>query len=175
MQAQLDPAHGRRVGLVDYRCVAQGAAAITQRMAALHAEGVTLAVVDAIGDDDLRLVAEASAPLKLVVAGSGLAIGIPALHGLGGSTSAAELPPPGGTRAVISGSCSAATNAQGGETSGACVSALGITQLRIGPQIDPGVPWCYAVARNGRARLHLALKSANFGGTVFFGSAFRRL
>ncbi len=32
----------------------------------------------------------------------------------------------------------------GGETSGACVQALGITQLQIGPQIDPGVPWCYA-------------------------------
>jgi len=29
----------------------------------------------------------------------------------------------------------------GGETSGAVVKALGITGLRIGPQIDPGVPW----------------------------------
>ena len=30
----------------------------------------------------------------------------------------------------------------GGETSGAVVQALGIQQMRIGPQIDPGVPWC---------------------------------
>jgi uncharacterized protein YgbK (DUF1537 family) len=37
----------------------------------------------------------------------------------------------------------------GGETSGACVQALGITQLRIGPQIDPGVPWCHAAAGAG--------------------------
>ena len=50
--------------------------------------------------------------LKLVVAGSGLAIGIPALHGLAPSAQAAQLPPAGGARAVVSGSCSAATNAQ---------------------------------------------------------------
>ena len=59
----------------------------------------------------------------------------------------------------------------GGETSGACVQALGITQLRIGPQIDPGVPWCHA-ARPG---LHLALKSGNFGGVDFFTRAFALL
>jgi uncharacterized protein YgbK (DUF1537 family) len=34
----------------------------------------------------------------------------------------------------------------GGETSGACVQALGIAQMRIGGQIDPGVPWCHALA-----------------------------
>ena len=44
----------------------------------MAAQGVTLAVVYALGDDDLRTLAQASAPLKLVVAGSGLAIGIPA-------------------------------------------------------------------------------------------------
>jgi len=266
MQAQLDAVRGRRVGLIDYRCVAQGAAAITQRMATLRAEGVTLAVVDALGDNDLRTLAQASAPLKLVVAGSGLAIGIPALHGLAGNAQAAQLPPAGGARAVVSGSCSVATNAQvaafiagggaafavdplqlaagrsvveeamawarplldkapvlvyataepaavravqeqlgadkagalvehalsrialglvetgvgqlivaGGETSGACVQALGITQLRIGPQIDPGVPWCHAATPARAAGLHLALKSGNFGGTDFFSRAFSLL
>jgi uncharacterized protein YgbK (DUF1537 family) len=266
MQAQLDKARGRRVGLIDYRSVAQGAAAITQRMEALRAQGLTLAVVDALTDNDLRTLAQASAPLKLVVAGSGLAIGIPAMHGLAGRAQAAELPPPGGARAVVSGSCSAATNAQvaayiarggaafavdplqlaagrsvveeamawasplldkgpvlvyataepaavravqerlgadkagtlvecalsrialglveagvgqlvvaGGETSGACVQALGITQLRIGPQIDPGVPWCHAATPARPAGLHLALKSGNFGGTDFFSRAFELL
>ena len=29
----------------------------------------------------------------------------------------------------------------GGETSGAVVQRLGVTSLRIGPEIDPGVPW----------------------------------
>ena len=32
----------------------------------------------------------------------------------------------------------------GGETSGAVVKALAIEQLRVGPQIDPGVPWMVA-------------------------------
>ncbi|MBN8510081.1 MAG: hypothetical protein J0L57_15895, partial [Burkholderiales bacterium] len=60
----------------------------------------------------------------------------------------------------------------GGETSGACVQALGITQLRIGMQIDPGVPWCHAATPARAAGLHLALKSGNFGGSDFFGRAF---
>ncbi len=262
MQAQLDPARGRRVGLIDHRTVALGAQAIVQRMAALRDAGVTLAIVDGVNDDDLRRLAAASADLKLVVAGSGLAIGIPALHGLAPSAQAAQLPPAVGTRAVVSGSCSAATNAQvaafiaaggaafavdplrlaaghdvaaealawarprlgptpvlvyatagpeavrlvqqqlgaeragamvedslsrvarglvdagvgqlvvaGGETSGACVQALGIRQLRIGPQIDPGVPWCHAAVPG----LHLALKSGNFGGADFFTRAFKLL
>ncbi len=61
----------------------------------------------------------------------------------------------------------------GGETSGACVQALGITQLRIGPQIDPGVPWCHAATPARAAGLHLALKSGNFGGSDFFVRAFK--
>jgi uncharacterized protein YgbK (DUF1537 family) len=263
MQAQLAPGRGRRVGLVDYRVVAQGAEAIARRIAALRDEGVAMAVVDGLNDDDLRTLARAAATLPLVVAGSGLAIGIPALHGLQPDARAAQLPPAGGARAVVSGSCSAATNAQvaafleadgegfaidplqlaagrdlaaealawarprlgrapllvyataaptavravqqqlgveqagalveqalsrialglvqagvgqlivaGGETSGACVQALGITQLRIGPQIDPGVPWCHAATPARAAGLHLALKSGNFGGPDFFHRAF---
>ena len=267
LQAQLDPARGRRVGLIDYRVVAQGARAIAQRIDALRAKGITLAIVDGLGDDDLRRLAMASARLPLVVAGSGLAIGIPALHGLQPDARAAMLPLAGGHRAVVSGSCSAATNAQvaafiaaggqafaldplqlaadsdavvqqalawarsllgaapvlvyataapdavravqqqlgaeragvlveqalsriavglvdagvgqlvvaGGETSGACVQTLGITQLRIGPQIDPGVPWCHAATPRRREGLHLALKSGNFGGSDFFSRAFELL
>ena len=60
----------------------------------------------------------------------------------------------------------------GGETAGACVASLGITQLKIGPQIDPGVPWCYARAGANGAALHLALKSGNFGSEDFFTKAF---
>ncbi|MFE7274759.1 3-oxo-tetronate kinase [Streptomyces sp. NPDC057623] len=58
----------------------------------------------------------------------------------------------------------------GGETSGAVVQALGITGLRIGPQIDPGVPWCAAVLPGGDT-LHITLKSGNFGGPDFFASS----
>ena len=73
----------------------------------------------------------------------------------------------------------------GGETSGACVTALAIEQMQIGPQIDPGVPWCHAplqqaliggATAEGDARiargLHIALKSGNFGSDDFFTKAF---
>ena len=57
----------------------------------------------------------------------------------------------------------------GGETAGAVVGALGIEALRIGREIDPGVPWTMSV---GTPRLHLALKSGNFGGPDFFTRSF---
>ena len=64
----------------------------------------------------------------------------------------------------------------GGETSGACVQALDITQMKIGPQIDPGVPWCHAQTdTEPPVALHLALKSGNFGGDDFFARAFGML
>jgi uncharacterized protein YgbK (DUF1537 family) len=55
----------------------------------------------------------------------------------------------------------------GGETSGAVVAALGIKALRIGSQIDPGVP---AVEARPDGLL-LALKSGNFGAEDFFHKA----
>jgi uncharacterized protein YgbK (DUF1537 family) len=61
----------------------------------------------------------------------------------------------------------------GGETSGACVQALGITQLQIGMQIDPGVPWCHAHTAQGG--MHITLKSGNFGSEDFFVKAFHQL
>jgi uncharacterized protein YgbK (DUF1537 family) len=240
--------------------VAAGSAAITQRIAELRGQGVAIAVVDALSNDDLLRLGPALKDLPLLTAGSGVAIGLPANFGLSPSPRASRLPPPGGWRAVVSGSCSLATNRQvrdyveaggaafaldtqallrgadvatqaiewareriphepvlvystastddvkalqaeagvqasgekieqalaqvarglvesgvrqllvaGGETSGACVQALGITQLQIGPQIDPGVPWCHAETAFGG--VHLALKSGNFGTDDFFRKA----
>jgi len=63
----------------------------------------------------------------------------------------------------------------GGETSGACVQALGVTRMRIGPQIAPGVPWCHARSPVAPQGLHLTLKSGNFGGPAFFREAFECL
>jgi len=60
----------------------------------------------------------------------------------------------------------------GGETSGAVVQALEVSVLRIGPQIDPGVPWTEAP---GRRPLALALKSGNFGAVDFFAKALAML
>lgn len=256
----------RRVGLIEHAVVRRGSAAIVQRMRELQDGGVGIAIVDALDDADLQTMGRAFAALPLLTAGSGVAIGLPANFGLAPSASAAELPAALGARAVVSGSCSAATNAQvaafvarhadrgfavdpldiaqgrdvagaalqwaaprlghepllvyatsapeavkaaqaalgveragtlvertlaavalgllrrgarqlvvaGGETAGACVQALGVRSLRIGPQIDPGVPWCHAEAEDGTP-LHLALKSGNFGGTDFFDKAFEVL
>jgi uncharacterized protein YgbK (DUF1537 family) len=61
----------------------------------------------------------------------------------------------------------------GGETAGAVVQALGVTGLRIGRQIDPGVPWTASLpGRLGEPVLALALKSGNFGAPDFFLRAF---
>jgi uncharacterized protein YgbK (DUF1537 family) len=60
----------------------------------------------------------------------------------------------------------------GGETSGAVVGALDVTALRIGPEIDPGVPWTASV---GAKPMLLALKSGNFGAPDFFTKAFDKL
>ena len=264
MQAQCSG----KVGLIDHRAVAQGAAAVTQRIADLKAQGIQVAVVDAVSNDDLHRLGAALKGMPLVTAGSGVAIGLPANFGLKPTPQASVLPNASGLQAVVSGSCSQATNGQvahfqstgrpalaidplelarstrqgadvvehalawaaphlasgpvlvystaepdavkavqaqlgveaagalvehtiaaiarglvaqgvrqlvvaGGETSGACVQALNITQMQIGPQIDPGVPWCHA--QTELAAVHLTLKSGNFGTDDFFTKAFTQL
>ena len=262
MQAQTQ----RKVGLIDYKTVAQGEAAIRERISALRTEGVGVAIVDATSNADLLLLGPALKDMPLITAGSGVAIGLPTNFGLKPSLQASHLPAASGMQAVVSGSCSVATNAQvahfkatgrpalaidpaslmkgqskavvqqvlawaapllkdgpvlvystaepeavkqvqaqlgvaeagalvehalaavsrglvdlgvqqlvvaGGETSGACVQALGIAQLQIGPQIDPGVPWCHSSSAAGG--LHIALKSGNFGSDDFFTKAFGAL
>lgn len=254
-----------RVGLVPHEVVRGGAAPIHARIQQLQAEGLRFAIVDAIANDDLMHLGRALAGAPLVVAGSGVAIGLPQNHGLQPSGAAAALPPAHGARAIVSGSCSEATNRQvadflgrggeafvvdpldiatgrdvaadalawatlrlgsapvlvyssadpdtvrgvqrqlgageagamvertlaaiarglvergvgelvvaGGETSGAAVQALGVQLMRIGPQIDPGVPWCHAEATACGRGVHLALKSGNFGSADFFSKAFAR-
>lgn len=64
-----------------------------------------------------------------------------------------------GTRRIVVG---------GGETSGAVVEALDLNSLRIGPEIDPGVP---ALLADLNGPLGLALKSGNFGSDDFFEKA----
>jgi uncharacterized protein YgbK (DUF1537 family) len=254
----------RKVGLIDYATVAKGPDAIRRRIEELRVQGVGIAIVDAISDEDLRRLGPALKGMPLVTAGSGVAIGLPANWGIGATPQAAALPAVKGHAAIVSGSCSTATLGQvkafrdsggaslpldplriaqgldspeaaitwaadklskgpvlvyasaepaavravqeklgieqagalvertlagvarglvergvrrlvvaGGETSGAVVQALGIEKLRIGPQIDPGVPWCAARSpASGDAPLHVALKSGNFGTPDFFSKAF---
>ena len=256
----------RKVGLIDHRVVAQGEAAIRERIQQLRTDGVGVAIVDAVCNNDLRRMGPALKDMRLITAGSGVAMGLPANFGLQPSNQAGQLPPASGWQAVLSGSCSLATQRQvahfrstgrpafavdalrlaagddvaaealawaapllsggpvlvystaetqaiksvqgrlgaedagllveqcmasiarglvqlgvrqwvvaGGETSGACVQALGITQMQIGPQIDPGVPWCHAISALTPDGLHLTLKSGNFGSDDFFSKAFTAL
>jgi uncharacterized protein YgbK (DUF1537 family) len=273
LQAQLAASPGagrapRRGGLVEHRATAASPEAIGERLRALQDEGVAIAIADAVDNEDLLRLGAAVRDLPLVCAGSGLAIGLPANFGLAPSGDAVSLPPVSGRAAIVSGSCSEATNAQvaafvqaggasrrvdplelggdgdaalvadigrwavaqwasapgrpvlvystappgavaaaqarlgpggvgarlesllaavaralveggarrlvvaGGETSGAAVQALAIRRLRIGPQIDPGVPWCHSAPAVAADGLHLALKSGNFGAVDFFSRAF---
>jgi uncharacterized protein YgbK (DUF1537 family) len=255
-----------KVGLIDHQAVAQGEAAVRARIAALKADGVSMAIVDAVSNADLLRLGPALKHMPLVTAGSGVAIALPANFGIAPSSQAAALPAATGLQAIVSGSCSVATNQQvldfiqsgrpafgldplrisagvdvvaealawadehidagpvllystaepsavraiqgrlgveqagamveqaiaaiarglvqrgvrqlivaGGETSGACVQALAIAQMRIGGQIDPGVPWCFAASDLAPEGLHLTLKSGNFGTVDFFSKAFAQL
>jgi uncharacterized protein YgbK (DUF1537 family) len=265
MQAQTK----RKVGLIDHTVMAKGTAAIAEKIKQLESEGVSVAIVDATSNDDLKKLGPALMGMSLVTAGSGVAIGLPGNWGLQASPQAAALPKALGYQAIVSGSCSLATQGQvahyknsglpswqfeplnwtsvnvaqqikadvqkalawaqtllakgpvliyattdaetlqkvqakfgreqagewmesalaqvsvglqalgvkqwviaGGETSGACVQALNISQMQIGPQIDPGVPWCFAPLHDAG---HLTLKSGNFGTPDFFTKAFHVL
>ena len=254
------------VGLVPYTVVEQGAAAIRSACDKLRQAGRRHAIVDALSDAHLFEIGAAASELALISGGSGIAMGLPENFRRAGLLTAGQvadaLPPVDGFAAVLSGSCSQATQAQvaemratrpsfridparlaagedlavealdwarpqladgpvlvyatappdevaktqarfgreaagelvegamaeiarglvdagvrrlvvaGGETSGAVVQGLGIDGIRIGPQIDPGVPWTLSV---GDPPLALALKSGNFGTSDFFLKAFEQL
>ena len=265
MQAQTH----RKVGLIDHTVMAKGSQAIAEKIQQLQTDGIGVAIVDATSNADLKTLGPALKGMPLVTAGSGVAIGLPANWGIEASEKAAALPAPSGYQAIVSGSCSLATQGQvahfiasgqpswqfkplnwstqdvpaqikadvaaalawakpllaqgpvlvyattdadtlqkvqakfgreqagewmesalaqvclglqalgvkqwvvaGGETSGACVQALNIAQMQIGPQIDPGVPWCFAPQH---AAGHLTLKSGNFGTPDFFTKALKVL
>jgi 3-dehydrotetronate 4-kinase len=259
------------VGLIDYKTVTAGDKAVTARIQTLRDRGIKVAVVDALTNQDLMHIGKAVKGLPLLTAGSGVAIGLAQNFGITASDTSSQLPTAQGLQAIVSGSCSAASNRQvahfiatgkpalaidplaitqqiaqgidpvqaaldwakphltqpvliyatadvvsvkavqaqlgvaaagelieatlssiavglvglgvqqlivaGGETSGACVNALGISSMQIGPQIDPGVPWCFAhtpLPSKGQVgtSLHLTLKSGNFGTDDFFTKAF---
>lgn len=104
----------RRVGLVAHEVVACGPAAVRDRFEALQKRGVGVAIVDAVDQADLLHIGAALAGMPLVTAGSGIAIGLPQNWPgrLGDAAGASRLPPAGGHRAVVSGSCSEATRQQ---------------------------------------------------------------
>jgi len=255
-----------RVGLLPYGVVSQGPQAITEALAQFRQAGLQFVVVDALDEGHLRDLALAVADFSLVTGGSGIARRLAEAYAQTGQFASdglvVALPRAAGFSAVLSGSCSPATQRQvafsrqqwpawpidvraalrgeavadqaidwasrllpagpvliysttepkqlaaiqqefghetaaaaaertlasvarglvargvrqlvvaGGETAGAIVQALGVQALRIGPQIDPGVPWTETL---GQPHLALALKSGNFGSDDFFEKALEML
>ena len=144
LQAQM----AGRVGLLRQDTVAQGADAVRQRFAALRTESVRVAIADAITNDDLRVLAQACADLPLLTAGSGLALGLPDVYRergwLKAQTQAAQLDKMKGQAAVISGSCSTATNAQVKAWQDAGRPAFAVDPralFRAEPVVDRAVNW----------------------------------
>jgi 3-dehydrotetronate 4-kinase len=102
------------VGLVPFSVVRQGVEAIRAALGAEAAAGRRLAVVDAVGDDDLGAIGAAIDGAKLVTGGSGIALGLPANFRRRGllSGNGTSFTPGHGPAAVLSGSCSNQSRAQ---------------------------------------------------------------
>ena len=127
----------RGVGLVPHDVVAASDDAIRQRFATLQADGVGIAIVDATSDDDLMRIGRAVRGMPLVTAGSGVAIGLPQnWPGLATAGHADALPGVDGLRAIVSGSCSQATNAQVADFIGRGGHAFAIDPLALGAGTD---------------------------------------
>ena len=250
------------VGLIPLQSVRAGAYEIRNRIADFKAEGIRYAVVDALTDNDLRLIGLAASGHALVTGGSGIGMGLPDNFRNSGVLPRARRPATpavDGRDLVVAGSYSEATRQQieavsrrwptrklkidrlagggdevenmlawahsqparspvlifasddpaevaqaqdrygaaeagqmvksalggitaalaesgfsrivvaGGQTSGAVVSALGVRSLRVGPEIERGVPWTEAC---GERPLALALKTGEIGDEDFFSHAF---
>ncbi|MFK3818333.1 3-oxo-tetronate kinase [Pseudomonas sp. NPDC089407] len=106
----------RKVGLVRHAAVSQGANAIRTAFAELQAQGHGYAIIDAISNADLITIGEAASDQVLITGGSGVALGLPDNFKRSGllpeASSASTLPSVEGLAAVLSGSCSIATNGQ---------------------------------------------------------------
>jgi uncharacterized protein YgbK (DUF1537 family) len=262
----LEPQVTKPVGLASRLKVAGGATALSAELDKMKMDGIAHVIVDAVADEDLAIIAQACQDMHLITGGSAVAMPLPALY-MANGTLAADAPkiltPKIPDEAIIlSGSCSAMTNAQvteyiaqgsptyqldpialmqtgadpvlawlsvqdlgkapliyataapckvkaaqekfgvaavgklieqtlatcavvardagarriivaGGETSGAVTKALGVTQLDIGVEIAPGVPWAFCHSQSHQ--IALTLKSGNFGTKTFFVDAQTKL
>jgi len=104
-----------KAGNVPSSVMDQGVEAVRAALAALKAQGMRYAVLDALNDAHLAVMGAAVADMKLVTGGSGLADGMArAWTDLRGDAAAAAAAgkPVKGRAVVLSGSCSQMTNAQ---------------------------------------------------------------
>lgn len=100
-----------KTGLVTSAEVFKGAQTVKSRFAELKQQGYRYAVVDAVDNSQLAILAEAVADFKLVTGGSGLAAYM-AERISGGKKGTDAFTPNRGKTVVLSGSCSVMTNKQ---------------------------------------------------------------
>jgi|CXWL01.2.fsa_nt_gi uncharacterized protein YgbK (DUF1537 family) len=104
-----------KVGLLRYDSIAKGAEQVREKIAELRAQGIGMAIADALCDQDLYTLGAACADLPLLTGGSGLALGLPENFRRAGKLrdfDAAALPAVSGGEVVLAGSASVATNGQ---------------------------------------------------------------
>lgn len=105
----------QKVGLLRYDSIAKGVESVRSKIAELRADGVRMAVADALSDADLYTLGEACADLPLLTGGSGLALGLPGNFRKAGKlrdVDAAQRVAVDGGEVVLAGSASVATNGQ---------------------------------------------------------------
>lgn len=112
----LAPQVTKPVGLIDRMMVAQGAAALRTSLDAHRSDGTAHIVVDAVANSDLEAIASACRDMPLMTGGSAIAMPLPALYladGLLAANAQKQVKRIVGPETIIlSGSCSAMTNAQ---------------------------------------------------------------
>ena len=174
----------RKVGLIAQDVMAAGAASISRRIDQLKSEGVEIAIVDAVSNDDLMRIGAACADMPLVTAGSGIALGLPQNFRkaglLNGEAAADKLDVPQGLRVVLSGSCSVATNAQVADFIQSGRPAFSIDPLRLAggddvvaealawatPHLAEGPPLIYATASPENVKATQAKLGADHAGAL---------
>jgi uncharacterized protein YgbK (DUF1537 family) len=140
-----------QVGLVSHENVAKGAESVRAAFDEARRRGDGVVVVDAITDQDLRVIGEAVAEFPLITGGSGIAIGLPENFRRAGllqrDITAGQFEPPDGRAAILAGSCSEATRGQ----IKAAIEA-GMPTLKLDPvdiaqgrmDIDEAIRWALA-------------------------------
>lgn len=105
----------QKVGLLRYDSIAQGVEPVRAKIAELRAQGVGMAIADALCDQDLYTLGAACADLPLLTGGSGLALGLPENFRRAGKLrdfDVSSLPTVAGGEVVLAGSASVATIGQ---------------------------------------------------------------
>jgi uncharacterized protein YgbK (DUF1537 family) len=140
-----------QVGLVSHENVAKGAESVRAAFDEARRRGDGVVVVDAITDQDLRVIGEAVAEFPLITGGSGIAVGLPENFRRAGllqrDITAGQFQAPDGRAAILAGSCSEATRGQ----IKAAIEA-GMPTLKLDPvdiaqgrmDVDEAIRWALA-------------------------------